>query len=153
MKILVILQNAYLNIPMYREITYDVWYRMFCRCKSGKRLSNVFGSYEKMKLAKFCNTTPHWGLGSKSKLTPDKEHILKEIENAKPDIVLACGRQAEESIKECWSGNLIVMPHPAARTLTNALIDAVGKKLFEENLGACRIAFRQRRGYFELESL
>jgi hypothetical protein len=62
----------------------------------------------------------------------------------RPEVVIACGRQAEQALQVLWEGPLLVVPHPAARILTNAAY-ARAKALFTPTYTG-RYALRQRRG-------
>ncbi len=161
MKILLFLQNAYMNKPTYgRTIPYDVWYYLFKNCHSGRRTSKIFGNVNNMNILckegrlKFCNTTSTWGLGSNSRLAVDIEYVKNQLNTVNPDLVIACGKQAEECLLETWNKSLIIMPHPASRTLTNKLLDDVRDFIKGNDFAKIkRVAFRQRVSKIELEKV
>lgn len=63
---------------------------------------------------------------------------------ASAGVVVACGKQAERALAECWDGPLLVVPHPAARVLTDALY-CRGYELLRCGL-AGKVTLRQERG-------
>ena len=122
---------------------------------------------------RFENTTPEVAAESSGKLSPDPAHIMESLirhshpENAGPhpirdhgedpecwrvrladwknsQAVVACGKQAETSLIDLWKGPLLVVPHPAARVLTDALYRR-GREILFAGLTE-RIALRQGRG-------
>lgn len=146
------LQNPW-TIPQYEGINFGKpigrarqgWLRNLSQCASGKRLRR----FDRLKI--------HWenaswvGTAVAGKAEPDRKHILDVLADCEPDVVLVCGKQAEKAVQELWDGALLVIPHPASRTLTNKLLDEAVELLrtgFVE-----RIALRQHKGYVEEELL
>lgn len=157
MKTTIVLQNAYLkkdsmirmNAKFPDGIPYELWFRLFARCQSGRRLSIMLGRLNDFT---YCNTTPLWGVGSNSVLDPNPFYLSEQLSGSR--MVVACGKQAEECVLNIWTGNIICIPHPACRVLTNALLMAAGITLREhKSEDRLRVAFRQLRGRFERENL
>jgi hypothetical protein len=163
MKILAVLQNAYSYKPLDREISPEVWFRLMCRCTTGKRLAKVFESMPEMLnkrkngLLLVIDSTNAWGVGVSSRLKPDLNHLQTHLQGFKPDLVLTCGLVAEGALRGLWKGNLVCIPHPASRTLTNDLLISANKYIAAlETLDSTmpvRVAFRQNRGSHSIEYL
>lgn len=163
MKILTVLQNAYTHKKLARPITYPVWFYLFCRCRSGQRFAKVFDSLEnvrelfKNRQLHFCNTTAKWGVGSDSFLKADLRYLEGRLSDVNPELVISCGKAAEEALQGIWRGNLVSIPHPASRTVTNNLLTAAGKHIetlkVTDSTEPIRVAFRQNKGYHSVESI
>lgn len=102
----------------------------------------------------FRNVCPEWGLGVKSRLQPDKAYLIAQFDAFQPDLVIVCGQIAESACLSLWLGNLICMPHPASRSLTNVLLDDCARTVasFDPKV-ATRLAFRQNKGSHTIELL
>jgi hypothetical protein len=81
---------------------------------TGKRLVNAFGR-------NICNQII-WEEGSplitdnpRQFVPPEDEHIKKALEKYQPDLVISFGKANEKVIQKLWSGDLLILPHPAAR--------------------------------------
>lgn len=136
-------QGTNLGRPDGLERTF--WLQNLSQCASGRRLK------------RFEHLDIHWenaswvGTSVAGAAKPDRKHILSVLMDVAPAVVLVCGRLAEEAVQELWHGPLLVVPHPASRTLTNDLLEQAVELLgigFEE-----RIALRQRKGFVEEEYL
>lgn len=92
----------------------------------------------------FGNTTPKVGEGPSSKLPPEPAHVKNLLQEVNPGVVVAVGLQAEGVLRELWAGDLLCLPHPANRVLTNALLDRARELLERPFRG--RLALRQLRG-------
>lgn len=155
MRTLVLLQNAWANTPAgakWLEADRGNWLWATAQSRSGKRLEVLLGSecWSDEDIW-FDNTTPKCGVGSSSKLKPDPTHVRGVLESFSPSVVIACGGQAAIIAGELWQGDLLCIPHPAHRLLTNELyrharglwkIGAVG-----------RVELRQGRGVIETKEL
>lgn len=128
-----------INLGKPRDRQRENWLWNLDQCASGKRLR------------RFAHLKIHWenaswvGTAVAGKAAPDREHILDVLNEEQPDIVLVCGRQAESSIRELWDRALLLIPHPASRTLTNELLDEAAIRLCAMG-NTDRIALRQRKG-------
>lgn len=159
MTFIVFLQNAWSPLYAGRSWPRESWLRALYRSRSGRRLRILFDAVDQEQAFRSCyNTTPIVGDKPSSKLPPDKNHIIDILEPlaAEHDLtVVACGRQAEDALRELWSGALLAVPHPAARLLTDALYyDAsawLKRQLEQHKLE--RVALRQRRGRVERETI
>jgi hypothetical protein len=92
------------------------WLRTLERSRSGQRLKILVDDLSVCE-----NTTPIVGATSSSVVAPDSMHIREVLATWRPDVVIACGRQAELALLDIWSGPLLAIPHPAHRLVTNAL--------------------------------
>jgi hypothetical protein len=141
--VVVFLQNAWSPVYAGSRWPRDSWLRALRRSQTGKRLGHLIG--ENLDLCE--NTTPVCGFSPSSIVRPDYDHMVEIITRRKPDIIVACGREAERALGRVWSGPLIATPHPAARVLTTALLQEARALLDAEFRG--RLALRQRRGHVD----
>lgn len=144
-RLVIFLQNAWSK-------TYDggiwprpSWLRALERSRSGRRLKILVDDLSVCE-----NTTPIVGGGPDSVVPPDREHIRKVLVARKPEVVVACGRQAELALLDIWSGPLLAIPHPAHRLVTNTLYRQA--RLLLARLDT-RIALRQRDGHVVTEPI
>lgn len=117
-KILVVLQNAWSSLAR-DSWPYESWVKALRASRSGRRLRVLLG--DDWAGLRFGNTTPKIATESGQKLVPDLKHLRRLLKCEAPDVVLACGDQAAEVLKTTWRGNLICVPHPASRVLTDYL--------------------------------
>jgi len=96
------------------------------------------------------NTTPEVSSNPEGICPPDMGHI-KSILNENPDVVVACGRQAEEALRVAWQGPMIAVPHPACRVVTTDVFLKANAMLRQGF--SSRIAIRQKKGAIQLENL
>jgi hypothetical protein len=150
MKILVLLQNAWAYEPA-EAWQYDSWVLALRASRSGQRLARIFGPCWDQVI--FGNTTAKVGQGPDSRLPPDLNHVRALFNTHQPDIVLACGQQAERVASETWPGPLLCIPHPAYRVLKNSLLARAKKLLYDERPFTARTCLRQGRGRFTQEKL
>ncbi len=54
---------------------------------------------------------------------PDPNHVRGVISDRRITCVVACGKQAHETIDKVWDGSLVKIPHPAHRKFSK---EAVG---------------------------
>lgn len=143
---LLFLQNAWSESYAGREWPRESWLRALARSRSGKRLSVMIDDFD------ICvNTTPIVGSSPDSVEAPDEDYIIRKLFAAKPEIVIACGRQAEAALVELWDGPLLAVPHPAHRLVTDKLYRRARRLLangFEK-----RLALRQLRGEVRVVAL
>lgn len=139
------LQNAW--SPMYAgaEWPRSSWLKALERSRSGQRLVRLGLSWDCYQ-----NTTAICGETADSVVPPDRDHVAR-ILSEPINLVVACGRQAEQIITEMWAGAMIAIPHPASRTVTDQLYDLTAA-LIQREFGN-RIALRQRRGFIEQETI
>ena len=150
MSLVVFLQNAWSPLYAGGEWPRRSWLRALARSRSGRRLQLLLG--DRYDLEQCENTTPLVGASASSIVPPQPAHIVEVLERRAPAVVVACGKQAEAAIAPLWPGALLVVPHPAARVLTDALY-LRGAELLAGELDGRRLALRQRRGNVELEDL
>jgi hypothetical protein len=167
--VLVILQNAYDKGSLAQGYSYARWLKEMETSRVGQRLAQVF---QDVRAARYVNTTPLLGCGPDAKLPVCPAHLRRAFNRVRPQIVLACGAEAEKAALELWRGDIVSIPHPAHRLLTNELLadaaqiigwrltqrentaQTIPKKyLFAYHHVMMRIALRQRRGFYEVYPL
>lgn len=122
---LIILQNAW--SPVYAGDIWprESWLRALWRSRTGARIRVMIDDAGLAAPDVWVdNTTPAVGDEPSSQLPPDIPHIERLMREHAPEIVVACGIQAEHLFLRgpvAHTGTLIVVPHPASRTATNAL--------------------------------
>lgn len=146
MIVLVVLQNAYQRGRLRSGYHPSTWLAELRGSRSGTRLREALPIGA---VVRFANASPTMGRTVDSKTSPCARYLRRRIRDARPDVVLACGRVAEATVCSMWRGPLVAVPHPAHRLLTNDLLHRA-----RELLGAStRIALRQRRGHYDQEQL
>lgn len=153
--ILVFLQNAWAKnerSATWMRSSHHVWLTATARSRSGQRLRILLGEecFETSHIV-FCNTTPEVGIGPSAKLPPKLEHIQSLLNAHRPDLVVTCGIQAVEAVAPLWGKQLLAVPHPANRVLTNALY-MQGRRLIESGRVE-RTLLVQHKGYVETKEL
>jgi len=113
------------------------------RSRSGQRL-RVLQAFAPEAAWHFDNTTPECGDSPDSVIPPDFGHIQNVLTATKPDVVIACGRQAKAALLKLELPKLLIVPHPAHRLLTNALYRKAGQIVRLGFHGICEL--RQRKG-------
>lgn len=146
-KILVVLQNAYDVGALRRGFNSATWLSELRGTLSYAKLVRAIPEDFEVRWTNACRGI---GKGPDSKLRPYPPKIRKRAVEHRVDAVLACGQIAERAALQAWDGPLLAIPHPASRTLTNALLD-VTRALLEAGHG--RIALRQRPGFVDFEQL
>lgn len=126
-RVLVVLQNAYDKGSLGGGWSRARWVKEFSTSRSGCRLSVMLG--DNLKWCRYANTTPAVGRGPDSVLPPSPAHIRRVLKRVEPLVVVACGRQAEAVCSAEWPGDLLVIPHPTFRVLTDALLAEAGRLL------------------------
>lgn len=147
-RIILFLQNAW--SPYYAGGIWErqSWLRALEKSRSGQRLKVMIDDFN------IChNTTPIVGATPSSVIPPDFAHIKSIIQETKPLIIVACGKQAENALKRnfVWNGPLLVVPHPAHRFLTDKLY--LNARQYLENDYSGRGALRQGKGQIIEEKL
>jgi hypothetical protein len=143
--LVIFLQNAWSEIYAGRTWPRPSWLRALERSRSGQRLKIQVDDLSVCE-----NTTPIVGATPDSVIPPDKEQICTVLAARKPDIVAACGRQAELALVDVWRGPLLAIPHPAHRLVTNALYQQARSMLTKLN---AQVALRQRSGQVITEQI
>lgn len=141
-QVVVFLQNAW--SPLFAGGTWPraSWLRALERSRSGQRLRVMIDDFDLCE-----NTTPLVGATPDSVIPPDDSYIQAILERRSPQIVVACGKQAEGALLRLWQGSLIVVPHPAHRLLTDELYRAARQKIERGFQG--RVVIRQMKGSVE----
>lgn len=141
-RILVFLQNAWSEYYAGSTWPRESWLRALEARKSGKKLKLMIDD-----LSVVYNTTPEVGDKASSKLPPDLNHMAKVIHIQDPEVIVACGKQAEEAVYQVWTGKKIVVPHPACRWLRDDFYRSA-RALIEVALIAneCQVRLWQAKG-------
>jgi len=140
MKVLAIMQNQWVKNPEVLRATLQrkpEWRRnmiarlLFAGCRSGKVLKQVFG--ERIGEIVWEEASPKIGGESSSKFPADIPHIRTAIIELAPDVVLAFGKVASEAMMKICADqehtyppfNLIIGPHPAARSWNANVVERI----------------------------
>lgn len=168
-RVLVVLQNAYDKGELAKGYSYRRWLKEMERSRVGQRLECIFRS---LWLPHYVNTTPLIGAGPNARLPVNLAHMRRAFNRVQPTLVMACGKQAESACAELWAGDLVAIPHPAYRVLTNLLLEEVSQIIgwrmtqldcsdraipkrfyFASRDSTMRIAVRQQRGLMTIEPI
>lgn len=122
-KILVILQCAYGNTLHRRVELRDKtkWLEGLWVCYTGKRLREMLPEDCEVEV---CNASLNIGSRATASFPPDTDHILAEIGQSKPDVILACGKIACEGMVGMGL-DFVAAPPPAWRQLSKADISKI----------------------------
>lgn len=125
-KVVVFLQNAW--SPLYGGGVWprESWLKALWRSRSGQRLSTLLRECPSVTVW-VDNTTPIVGETPGSVVPPDQEHIRSVLAEQRPDVLVACGRQAADALHGLCSLPTLLLPHPAYRLLTNAVYVEAGR--------------------------
>lgn len=121
--ILVILQNAW-----YRKLKkkpYDKWLIALWRSQTGKKLIKMLPQGIPFFVI---NSTDEVTDNPTDALKADHRWIRKWMRLVKPDIVLACGKIAQEACEQLGI-ETIHAPHPAWRRLSNTMTNEIRQKI------------------------
>jgi hypothetical protein len=123
MRILVVLQNPYTKGSLSKGWNPSRWRFEFESSRSGRRLQDAFPIGLGHCRIHYTNANPKLGDNPESKMPADLKHLKRSARRTAPDMIIACGKIAEEAVRTIWDGSLIAIPHPAYRLLTNRLLD------------------------------
>lgn len=143
---IVFLQNAWSPLFAGKIWPRRSWLRALEKSRSGQRLKHMIDDLDLCE-----ETTPVVTPTSSGIAPPDFEHIQEILDRRKPEIIITCGMQAENALLSVWDGNLIAVPHPAHRMVTNALYLQARNMIESNYIG--RVALRQLKGEVRLELL
>lgn len=138
----VFLQNAWSPVYAGHVWPRPSWLRALARSKTGQRLRLMIDDLDCCE-----ETTPVVTPTPSGVAPPDPRHIKAVLERRDPEIIVACGKQAEQALTALWFGPMLVVPHPAHRLVTNELYREARRMIAEGLRGRC--ALRQQRGGFE----
>jgi hypothetical protein len=120
MKILVVLQNMYDYSNMERKA--PLLFRINPLNHSGKKLNKLIED-----LFWVTNSSSILsGTGARSKTGIDKEYLQRALNYYQYDIIIVGGNQAKKAFNLCdykGKANILFMPHPATRDMTNEFFD------------------------------
>ena len=155
MLILCLLANAW-GDRVQRERKIKI-FRVNPQNTSGRRMLKICEGHDMW----FGNVSPVWCTNPNTKVKPDCDHTRAVLKIKDWDVVIVCGRQAMDTVElldlsailEDRYGvvDFIGMPHPASRSLTNALCGGVKKLLTEvaeQGTGSEPCQFVQYKGYY-----
>jgi len=114
MKVLVVLQNPYNKGPL-QEWHPGRWKREYETSRSGKRLSIALPTSPDVRVH-YTNANPKVGDDPKAKFDGQVKHVERALKRVQPDIVLACGKNAEEVVLKVWTGPLVCPTSGLSRT-------------------------------------
>lgn len=142
MKAVAFLQNAWSKQYAGKEWERTSWLAALHASRSGQRICHVIQSAPNVEIW-WDNTTPLVGNHPDSVIPIDYDHVRNVLNTQKPDMVLVFGKQAAEAVKICTCP-IMILPHPAYRVLTNALLKKAGRKLNRGFTGVVKLT--QGRG-------
>lgn len=149
MKLVVFLQNAWSPVYAGRRWPRESWLRALSACRSGQKLKRLVDDLSVCE-----NTTPIVGESPSSIVKPDEGHILNVLAERSPEIVITCGKQAEEAVSWIWSGPMLAIPHPAVHGVSYALYDGIKKVLVPGYQERKKVIWKPKtNGQFQLEPL
>lgn len=144
------LQNAWrYSVPPGMEYwARDDWLWALWRCNTGRKIQLMWPDAQNDRSLWVDNTTPKVGVGSNSVMPPMPEWVENVLEWHDPEFVIACGKQAENSVLPLWPGRLIVMPHPAHRVNTNNLFKEIAQVIKDDSFHRHRVVQEPGRVVF-----
>lgn len=121
-KVLYVLQNAY-RTEKYNFKNREEWHGDLLKSHTGKRLSEMIPENCEYFVI---NASKNIGTHADSKFPPDIEYITNWWNEIQPEIVVACGKVAQEG---CDKANIehIKAPHPAWRALSKEITENIRK--------------------------
>ena len=117
-KVFVFLQNAYSKEHAGKQWVNEEWRKALEASRTGQRLKILIKGVSNYEIF---NTTPVAAAKPDERLEPDDDYV-RQVLDRRPDLVVACGKQAIETIRRHWDGPRLGLPHPASRVLTNILL-------------------------------
>ncbi len=111
--ILVVLQNAWRETGA--PFTHKQWLNALWESHTGRRLKNMLPTIPHYLYV--TNASTNIGITSSAAFPADTQHIQKEIATIQPDIIIACGKIAQQGVKQITE-NYIATPHPAWRAFS-----------------------------------
>jgi len=124
-KLLVVLQNAY-GVEEGYVPSYDR--ASFRNCHTARRLKEALPDNIEISII---NSNPKVGDISSSYFFPDVSYVTSEIEKFNPKVILFCGVNGKELMREIKFERSIHMPHPAYRALTKKITSDVKERIKE----------------------
>lgn len=146
MRLLVFLQNAWSPVYAGRRWPRESWLQALKESRTGLRLKSLIDSFDVCE-----NTTPIVGRTPRSSPPADLPYMRSLLVLHSPQVIVGCGRQAEEALLAIWDGPLLCVPHPASRVVTTGLYRAARVYLSDHYIG--RLALRQQREGWTIEHL
>lgn len=126
--ILFILQNAYRS-EKHQFTNNDEWSRELLHSHTGRRLKEMIPEGYEYNVI---NSSPNIGNNSSSIYIADPQYIKTLVNKIKPDIIIACGRIAQDGCTELGL-QYISAPHPAWRCLSKEITNNIKTKIIGEN--------------------
>ena len=107
----------------------SIWRKEFMASRTGRRLFNEVLPPNLYRF-RFCNANPRLADSPQGIFPPNLKHLKRQIRRAQPDLILACGRIAQEAIQNLNPDmHVLSMPHPASHSLSKKTTKAVKQKL------------------------
>ena len=126
--LLVILQCPWRKGRLENGWNPGVWYKMLWISRTGVRLREAlpFDFYE----VRVCNANPSLADSPDGVFPPDLKHLRRALKRVQPDVILACGRVAQEAVGKIKTIVPVVeMKHPAYRLLSHRMTEEVRLRL------------------------
>lgn len=144
------LQNAWRHhVPPGMDYwARDDWLSALWRCNTGRKIKLMWPDAENDRGLCLDITTPKVGVGSNSVMPPMPEWVENVLAWHEPDFVIACGKQAKNTVMPLWPGRLIVMPHPAHRVVTNSLFEQIAQVVRDDSFHRHRVTQEPGRVVF-----
>ncbi len=127
--LLVILQCPWRKGRLENGWNPRVWAKMLWLSQTGRRLLEALpaGAYE----VKVCNANPSLADTPDGVFPPDRKHLRRVLRRVRPDVILACGKVANEALTQIEvTAPVVEMPHPAYRLLSRRTTGDVKARLF-----------------------
>ena len=129
-KLLVILQNAYgVTEKRRKQLTTErLWLHGLWNSQTGKRLKEMLPSDLNIKII---NASPKIGCYADALFPPDKKYLRHNINEFQPDVILACGRIAQQGMN-VLDMPYMAAPHPAWRLLSKIKTEEIKLTLIKQ---------------------
>lgn len=106
----------------------QLWIDATWTCKTGQVLRLILGDLPIDQIW-LDNTTLELAPKASGIKPPDIDHVVGVLYDRGIRAVVACSKQAGETIDRCWAGPLLKIPHPAYRGFTREGIIAANARL------------------------
>ena len=129
-KLLVILQNAYgVTEKRRKQLTTErLWLCGLWNSQTGKRLKEMLPSNLNIKII---NASQKIGCYADAQFPPDKKYLKNNISEFQPDVILACGRIAQQGM-DALNIPYMAVPHPAWRLLSKIKTKEIKSTLIKQ---------------------
>lgn len=144
--ILVVLQNMYSGSGVDRQA--PLVFKMNQRNKSGKVMLSICSSDKPNRAVWFSNCSSIYSGGGPNSKGETDEDYMREVMNLRNwDLVIFGGNQSKKAYKDFFNNvdkQVILMPHPASRNLSNNLKN-IAKKFVDSNKSVELIQLKDKK--------